>query len=170
MKTIIAVTALAQFTSSALADDRPSTAKHLACVEAIEAALPKDMRVARESESMKGDEFEARFGVDIAKETAAVERCFSEKDVRLLAEANYLVGLAVSRCGGVARNKEVIELGQGTRVPFFGRHEDATADEYKDTNDRMNADPNGPIVARFCQGVIDRFGPKGVDWPGLYLP
>ena len=168
MKTIITAIVFAMFTVPALADARPSTAKHLACVEAEAAKLPPYPFM--NSGSMTKDDRTAQFGAYFDKETAALQRCFSENDVRLLAEANYLVSLALSRCGGGARNKEVIELGQGSRVPFFGRHEDATAFEYKATINRMNADPNGPVVARFCQGVIDRFGPKGVDWPGLYVP
>jgi hypothetical protein len=168
VKTIITATVIAMFTVPALADDRPSTAKHLACVEAEAAKLPPNPLT--KSDSLTKDELTAQFGAYVDKETAAMQRCFSEKDVRLLAEANYLVGLATSRCGGGARNKEVIELGQGSRVPFFGRHEDAIALEYKATIDRMNADPDGPVVARFCQGVTDRFGPKGVDWSGLYVP
>jgi hypothetical protein len=168
MKTIITATVFAMFTVPALADGKPSTTKHLACIKAEAARLPPNPLTT--SRNLTKDEWTAQFGAYVDKETAAMQRCFSENDVRLLAEANYLVSLATSRCGGGARNEEIIELGQGSRVPLFGRHEDATALEYKPTVDRMNADPSGPVVARFCQGVIDRFGPKGVDWSGLYVP
>ncbi len=171
MKTIITATALALFVTSALANDKPSTAKHIACVLAGEAKLSP--RPPEQSEKMTKDEREANssaFSAWVKLETAAFQRCFSEREVRLLAEADYVIDLAVSRCGGVKRNKEVIEFGNMSRVVLFGRQQDATENEYKDTNERMSADPSGPVVARFCQGVIDRFGPKGVEWLGLYSP
>ena len=158
MKSIIAAAVLSVAATSAFGDERPNTAKHLACVEAETAKLPPNPLA--KSESMTKGELDAQFSAYVDKETAALQRCYSEKEVRILAEANYLIGLAVSRCGGVLRNKEVIEFGQGPRLELFGRHEDATAVEYKDTNERMNAEPNGQVVARFCQGIIDRFGPN----------
>ena len=107
-----------------------------------------------------------------AAEAKIWEKCWSIEDMQTLGEANFLVPWAESICGGHRTKNYTAAFDQteNAHLAAFFESEQETrrtnATRMQDLAERKRSDE----ARRFCNGIVDTFGPKGVRWPGLFMP